>query len=218
MTYPLATFGDSWPAGEELKAGEQSFGHKLAELLGSIKYTNCAVAATSNEHMILQLEQYIKRSKDVTNHIAIFFVTETSRSCLIDHNGDYLEIKFDGTPAVDSIDYYYFKYFHTPAQEKFKTHQTILALQRMSAEFKLNDFYIVGWQSNIDLDWPGIQKDKFYDHGKTTCADWMGVPQDMFWSTAKLNPYVRPNINHPNQLGHWMIANKLYEWIKNKIV
>lgn len=218
MTYPLVTFGDSWPAGAELKAGEQPFGHKLADLLHSSKYTNCAVPATSNEHMILQLGQYINQIKNVANHIAIFFVTETSRSCLIDNNNNYLEIKFNGNPEKHSLDYYYFKHFHTRAQDKFKTHKTILSLQRMCSKSGINDFYVIGWQKNVDLDWPGIEKEKFYDCGNTTCANWLEPTHDKFWSTAKSNPYIKPNDNHPNQAGHDLIANKLYEWIKNKIV
>jgi hypothetical protein len=218
LTQPLVILGDSWPAGAELGPHEQPYGKILANLLQSTHYTNCAVSATSNEHMILQLGKYVKEQQNVDGHIAVFFLTYPGRSCLIDYNGRYLEVRPDANADKDSREYHYFKYFHTPLQEQFKTHQTILALQQMSSQLNLQDFYVVGWTPQIDFSWPGIVIERIYDAGKTTCADWLEIDPDKFETEAKLSKYVLPNQCHPNQQGHNIIAHKLYEWIKDKIV
>lgn len=218
MNRSLVTFGDSWPAGSELTSDQHPFGYTLAKLLDASAYSNCAVPATSNEHMLLQLGEYARQQRNIENHIAVFFITYPGRSCLIDYQGNFLEVRPDANADKNSREYLYFKYFHTPAQEKFKTHQTILALQRMSAELKLQDFYIVGWVPDIDLDWPGIDKNKFYNYGQTTCAEWLDIDPYNFEEEIRSSPFVRPNHCHPNQQGHEIIAHKLYDWIKDKIV
>lgn len=218
MNSGLVTFGDSWPAGSELLPGQRPFGNILAELLGIFNYVNCAVPATSIEHMILQLGEYATTHQDLAGQIAVFFITYPGRSCLIDYDGKFLEVRPDAAADKNSREYHYFKYFHTPAQERFRTHQALLALQRMSSILKLQDFYIVGWVPDIDLNWPGIDLDRFYDQGKTTCAEWLNIDPYNFEAELRSSPLVRPNECHPNQQGHEIIAHKLYEWIKDKIV
>ncbi len=214
MNAPLVTFGDSWPYGSELAANEQPYGAILSTLLESEHYTNCACPATSNEHMILQLDQYAKQHSSVEGHVAVFFITYPGRSLLLDYNGKQLEVRPDANAHKDSRQYLYFKHFHTPLQEQFKTHQTMLALQRMSAELKLNDYYIVGWVPSINFDFPGIDKNKIYDQGQTTCADMLNMPGD-FELEIRNSPYVNKGCCHPNQAGHTIIAHKLYKWISN---
>jgi hypothetical protein len=214
---PLVTFGDSWPYGSELAEGQHPYGHVLASLL-QMPFTNCAVPATSNEHMILQLNEYASANGSINGHVAIFFLTWPGRSCWIDYNGYPKEIRPDANADKTSLEYQYFKYFHTPNQEVFRTHQSMLSLQRMSSALDLQDFYIVGWTPNIDFNWPGIDTAKIYKSGDTTCASWLGISSTNFETDLRSSPYVLPNVCHPNQLGHQLIAEKLYNWMKDKIV
>ena len=220
MTVSIATFGDSWPYGSELNPGEQPYGHLLAEMLGTV-CANHSQPATSNEHMILQLEKHVSDGTATENSIAVFFITYPGRSCWIDYDGQAREVRPDLNGFINekSLDYYYYKYFHTPQQERFRTHQTILSLQRMCDVLKLKDYYIVGWSSDVDFDWPGIDKTRIYNQGKTTCADLLGIDTFKFDAGLTLdNKFIFPNQLHPNQLGHQLIAKSLYTWIKDTIV
>jgi hypothetical protein len=210
----LVTFGDSWPYGSDLSSEEQPFGAILAQQLNVQQYINKSCPATSNDHMILQLQEYAKEQGDVSGHHAVFFITSSARTCFIDYNNNACEIRPDARADKDSLYYYYFKYFHTPEQEKFRHHITMLALQRMCDQLKIKDFYICGWEKP-SFDFPGIDINRIYKHGRVNCID-------LFKQQAK-NHAVTQYISiesgqHPTQLGHQTIANTLYNWIKENNV
>lgn len=204
----LVTFGDSWPYGAELLPGEIPYGGILSKLL-SLNFENHSQNATSNEHMILQLKRYIDSLNEVNKTIAVFFITSPARTCLIDFDGTEKEISPWTDQSRGSRAHAWYKFFHTPLQDQFRTRLVILALQRMCNLFNIDDYYIIGW-SNIDLDFPGIDKTKIYNQ---TCAELFGAPAEHEFSLAKDNQYVYPNNCHPNQNGHVFIAETLAKWI-----
>jgi hypothetical protein len=200
----LFTFGDSWPYGSDLAPDEVPYGNILAELLNSSEYENFSVPATSNEHMIIQLQNCVNKRPSIQDSTAVFFITDPARSCWIGYDQKAVDVRPDANADTQSREYLYFKYFHTPHQEKFRTHQTMLALQRMSSVLGLEDYYVVGWVPGIDFDCPGIDKNKIYKQGRVSCAN-------MF------NSLTIDCINrgcHPNQAGHRVIAENLLEWIR----
>ena len=209
----LVTFGDSWPYGSDLHPGEHPFGELLAQQLNAQQYVNKSCPATSNDHMILQLQEYQAQQGNVSGHYAVFFITSTARTCFIDHNNKPIEVRPDARASYDSLYYYYFKYFHTPGYEKFRHCVTMLALQRMCDQLNINDFYICGWEKP-NFDFPGIDIDRVYDHGQTTCVNLFKC------SALESAPeqYINMVGRHPTQLGHQIIADNLYNWIKDKIV
>ena len=211
----LVTFGDSWPAGAELGPNEVPYGNLLAEMLNA-NFSNYAQQGTSNEHMILQLKNNIVQLTE-NNTVAIFFITSPTRACYIDTDGKVHNIYPQSDKSQGDQAYYYFKYLHSTAHEEFKMHTTMLSLQRMCSESNIQDFYIVGW-SRCNFDYPGIDKSKIFKQGTVTCADLFGVNGENELSLASENQYVYPNRYHPNQQGHMLIAQTLFEWIKDKIV
>lgn len=210
----LVTFGDSWPYGADLRPEEKPFGSILAELLQSTSYTNMSEPATSNEHMILQVKKYVDLTADVSGDIAVFFITSTARACYIDYNNQAVEVRPDARAARDSLHYYYYRYFHTPAHEQFRHYATILALQRLSEQLNFQDFYIMGWEQP-SFDYPGINKTKIYSK---TCTQMFAQEMRNPGALYKNNVYINVVGQHPTQLGHKLIANNLYHWIKEQIV
>lgn len=202
----LVTFGDSWPAGYGVQT---PYGKILADRLDA-HHVNLAERSTSNEHMLLQLIDYVK-NYTVEDCTAIFFITSPHR-CLFFDDGSPVEIYpwHDDTKGHQSHAYY--KYLHSTEIEHFRLNQTILALQKICQEFKIKDYYFSGWH-RLELDWPGITMDKIFNHGKTTAADWIGAKKsgDMIdWRDCS---NIIPNDCHPNQQGHALIADFLYKWI-----
>lgn len=206
----LVTFGDSWPCGAELSPFEKPYGAVLAALL-ELDFENHAQDATSNEHMILQLKRYIDSPGFTKNTVAVFFITSPARACLIDFDGTEIEIYPRADPAENPRARAWYKFFHTPQQDEFRTNLVILALQKMCDHYGIKDYYIIGW-SDILLHYPGIDRSKVYIK---TCAELFGASGEHEFSLASSNQYVQPNQCHPNQSGHNLIAETLAEWIKN---
>lgn len=203
----LVSFGDSWAAGFGV---ESSYSKILADLLER-DHVNMAQAATSNEHMLLQLNDYVT-NYDVRDSIAIFFLTSPHRCLFYDH-GKPVEVYpwADDSKGIQS--YAYFKYLHSHEIEHFRLNQTVLALQKICDYHSIDHYYISGWH-RLDLNWPGINIDKIYSHGQVTAADWIGAKTlgDMIdWKDCE---NVIANDCHPNQQGHQLIAESLYQWIK----
>ena len=59
----------------------------------------------------------------------------------------------------------------------------------------------------------GIFEKRIYKNGLTTMSDWLGCNGDHEFTQNSRNKYIYPNTDHPNQLGHNLIASKLSEWI-----
>lgn len=211
----LVTFGDSWPAGGELKPEEHAFGSILGDLLQVEQFKNYGRGGTSAEHMILQLKRYIEDHQPIKDTIAIFFITSPSRALYIDDEGHESTIYPSMNDNNNERHHHYFKYLHTHPLEHFRLQTTILSLQRMSSENNIRDFYIVGW-SKLEFDYPGIDKSKIYREGQINCADLFNVVGDLEMALKVPNKYIWPKNCHPNQEGHRLIAETLYHWLKEE--
>jgi len=66
----------------------------------------------------------------------------------------------------------------------------------------------VGWD-NVDLNLPGIDTDKIYHK---SCAQLFGYKDLKDYADRPPNQHVR-ECGHPNELGHELIAQTLYNWI-----
>lgn len=203
----LITFGDSWPDGCELDENGSPYGRLLAQKL-ALDFVNCARESTSNDHMILQLRDYIA-SGCCKADLAVFFITSPDRMLYIDEHGQDHEI-YPSAGDNETRAQAHFRWFHSRPQTHFRLNSTMLALQHMCQSQGMRDYYIVGWNRCV-FDFPGIDLGKIFDQGKTTCAELLGCQPDQ--ALDRRNPYVWPNHFHPNQAGHELIADRLYQWI-----
>lgn len=201
----LVTFGDSWPAGAELQHNEQPFGKLLADRLGC-NFVNCAEPATAIDNLIFQLDNYIKSSK-IHNTVAVFFLTDMSRAVV------YKDKKLSQVQPLYE-DQWYLQYLYSEELSTFRANVAVLALQQMCTVAGIEDRYVMGW-TRFPIMFSGIDLNKIYDQGRTTCLNLFGgADGDTNYIYHKDNQYIRPNQDHPNQLGHQCIADTLYEWIK----
>jgi hypothetical protein len=206
-------FGDSWPSGVELRfdQGEKPFGHLLAESMGA-KLGHFPVPGTGVPHLILQLQQAIERYT-VLDATALFCITDISRSIYFE-SSQWKEIHIHNSD-ITSRNFY--KHLYSEELAKFWMNCYVLALQRMCQHHNIKDHYISCW-NELDLYLPGIDKIKFYQQGKISMADILGCRcpgSSKSMSIDRSHAMIFPNECHPNQLGHQIIANHLYEWINN---
>lgn len=206
MVATLVTFGDSWPAGAELLPEEKTFGQILAEKLNR-SFCNYSKNATSLEHMVLQLDSFVRTNPVDT--MCVFFLTSSSRS--IAYKKDrWLEVS--GSKEYENL--------YSEQLSKFRANMVMICLQSICRKYNLQDFYIAGWEK-FPIVLSGIDSSKIYDSGNTHCLNFFKVndtdptddPNYIFYYH---NHFIRPKVCHPNQLGHQTIAEKLYEWIVNQ--
>lgn len=206
----LVTFGDSWVVGTELESHEKNFSTILADML-NLKHENHGISGASNDETFLQLKNYCASKKPGEEVIAVILITSPIRSLYIDHDNNRRQILPKAKLEDKDRDYYFFKYFHSPAQEALRLELCLNALQNLCREYNIKDYYISGW-ADIDLDSAGINKKRFFPK---TCAELFDAPTEHEFSFAGSNKYIYPNNCHPNQLGHQLIAKELYNWIKH---
>jgi len=206
----LVVFGDSWVcgAGNDTPPGVHSscaFGSQLASLLDINQYTNCGIEGSSNSRSVLQLLKYTSEQSDLTDHIAIFFITAPERTCVIDYHDEIHDI-ISG-PETDLVKSYV-NFFCSEQQIKFECCKNILAMQQVCKHHGIIDYYIVGW-SDITIDFPGINRLKFFSK---TAAQIIGYKDCHDFTTSARNQYTTL-CNHPNKLGHELIAKELQQWL-----
>jgi hypothetical protein len=209
----LLIFGDSWPYGHELKKHEKPFGKLLAEKWNIGQYINLSIPATSNDRMIIELNDYLNNNQLTTDTVAVFFITDRNRTLVIDYLKNIKDIRVPAQDreTTDMVIKSYYSYIHTIPQETFNLHKNILSLQKICDFNGIKDYYIFGW-GELNIDFNGIDKTKIYPQ---TCSDMFGCTETSreFTIADKQNKYIYPNEWHPNQLGHELIADKLYDWI-----
>lgn len=198
------TFGDSWPAGAELQKDERVFGDLIAEKLG-FNFHNYAVQATSNDHLIMQLLDYLDKDyKTADRHVALFFITDLHRSIWFDEHNCPRELHHEHRFPANKA---YFKHIHSKYLEDFRFITAMNALRHLCAEYDIEDHYVVGWErlNDFRISPTGVPFERFYDHGHTT------IVEATIGDTHRL-PY-----GHPDQIGHQMIADELYKWLSQNI-
>ena len=213
MKTKLITFGDSWPYGAELKANERPFGFVLADILAVDIYQNLSIGGTSADSMVYELDKYIKSIQDNCTTIAVFYITGLSRVMFLDNDGQPKCYKVP--PSVNHFsqepDHIYFKYFHSYYQDMFNAQRTILCLQSMCYKAGIKDFYLPGFKP-VDLNFSGLDSARNYPK---TCLELFGIAPEDELDDSVDNPYICSGGNHPNQLGHNLIAQTLGDWIKS---
>ncbi len=209
----IAVFGDSWTAGFGLAPDELPYGQLLSQSLKIKNYYNGGLPASSVGRLLLQLFDYTALHETVKNHIVVFFITSPGRSLVIDDKNKIIDI--NRTPKLlknnqATLADMYYDYFNSVSMEQFELTRNILALQQFCSQTQMQDYYIVGW-NDLQFDCVGINKQKIYPK---SCVQLFGYPDQRDYINELPNQYVLP-CRHPNQQGHELIANALYNWIKD---
>lgn len=220
----LIVCGDSWPNGAELKETEQNFGQLLAEKLNAKLY-NQSADASSIPHLILQLQRAI-RSVDLSMPTkALFFLTAPDRDVIWSdtlpkgtgfaqtHPPPHNKQEEIFLNCNDPLHLHWYKTYYSNELSTFRCNTSIITLQAICKHHNIQDYYIWGWDKFNT--WNEIDLSKFYNQGNTTVFDFFteipGLkPSHKFNITSK---YIWPNGGHPNQIGHQLIADRLYDWI-----
>ena len=207
----LVVFGDSWPYGAELKAGEKTFGELLHEKLGTDSFVNCSQEGTSIDHLVVQLEQYMSQA-DVGTDIAVFFISNPIRY-MIHKEGNWDTIRPTGDKSMNTR--FYYEYLQSDELDNHRANTCILALQNMCrySTTIVKDIYLEGW-SAIDWSYPSINKQKFLPKSALQMFEANMNNQTNELVKNQKNPFIYPNKYHPNQKGHTLIAEELYKFAK----
>lgn len=209
---PLAVFGDSWVTGAGLgqdpgEISPHAFGSQLADMLGSSSFSNYGIESSSNSRTVLQLLDYTKIHQNLDSHIAVFFITTPARSCVIERDTNtVIDLHSSVQTTLGKI---YTTYFQSLPYVNFECAKNIISMQQICRHYKINDYYIVGWDL-VDLDFPGIDRSKF--HTKT-CAQLLGYKDMKDFIELPQNEYVIDSAKHPSIAGHRLIAQALYDFI-----
>ena len=212
----LAVFGCSWTVGTGVLETD-SFGARLADKLSATNFTNLGISGSSNSRSVLQLLDYIKRTDiSVENSIAVFLITTSARECVIpepDHHCTTPIIDIISGPT-DDLTQSWITHFSSTPNTNFNLHKNILSMQGICRQYNIRDYYIVGWDQLvidllIDAKLPGVDTTKIYHK---SCTKLFGYKNLRDFAKRPPNQHVRM-CGHPNELGHELIAQTLYNWI-----
>ena len=221
MTQVLVTFGDSWPQGVELEPNVPRYGEILCQQLGFDQFYNYGQGGTSNEHMILQLQNYLQQQWDPDHRVvAVFFLTNPYRTFYFPTDAGFNihgPERQNWNKEAREVFAKNYLHFYSDDVAVMRNSLAITALQQWCKLHNISDYYFSGWVKYTH--WlPMVDTDKIWAGGQETAGDWFGASAHNGEHLINIenNPYIRPNFAHPNQLGHELIANKLAHWIRNK--
>ena len=220
MKKVLVTFGDSWPEGSEL-GSNRTYGKLLQEQMGFDEFYNYGAGATSNEHLVTQLQSYFqKHHKPDYKTTAIFFLTNPHRSAYWPKNYGWHNFGQPPKHWTDNDKQMFIKawlHFHKEEITNMRSNLVVTTLQQWCKNCGVDDYYFSGW-IKYPVWYPSVDVSKIWGKGLETVGDWFGAPAhtDEVLTDIKNNPYVYPNLCHPNKLGHQLIADRLQDWIQSK--
>jgi len=186
----LAVFGCSWAEGIGVLP-QNTFGARLAGKLSATNFTNLGIQGSSNSRSVLQLLDYVKRT-DIP----------------VENSNRVVDLR---SGQVEDVSQSWVKHFSDQANLDFVLHKNILSMQGICRQYKIQDYYIVGWD-NVDLNLPGIDTDKIYHK---SCLQLFRYELPLYLMNKEPNQYLR-TCGHPNELGHELIAQTLYNWINEQ--
>lgn len=102
---------------------------------------------------------------------------------------------------------------HSERSVNVRINTVISHLQNLFRQHNIKD-YFSGWIKFEQWN-RAVDQTKIYEQGKVTAGDWLGATSHNGEHLTNLenNDYFKPNFNHPNELGHKVIAQHLYNWI-----
>lgn len=225
MIEHLAVFGDSTTGGSELKPEDKCYGELLAEKLDAKSFSNFGTPAAGPQHLVIQFKNFLRSipAERQQQYLAVFWIGGYDRSMsyydkewiFITPNGGF-STTVKNREYADMANEQYFKYLHSEELSTFNLNTSLITLQSMCKTHSVHDYYLPGWQS-LPL-WEEVNLDKVYDKGKSSFYDLFRLKDKIqYVEKNRNNMYIKPNLTHPNQLGHCLIADTAYEFISNTI-
>lgn len=213
----FVSFGDSWPAGADLLPGQLTYGELLARSK-NMEHVQLSRGHTAVEHMVLQLQSFLSwYPYEQIETTALFSITELSRFACYQENSARTQPECcsimvnDPTPGHSPSEAYY-RYIWSEPGDHFKFYNVIMTLQSLCRMYNIKDHYLLSFSRvNWDLlkDYHGIDRSKFWDYGNSNILTMFGLNRVMPGSTY----FAGSPTDHPNQLGHHLVADKLAPWI-----
>ena len=216
MSRYLVNFGDSWAHGTRhvrARRGLNTYASHLSNLTNR-QLIDMSVSSTSNSHMVLQFQQFIKQYYQPDNdYLAVFFITAQARQLRFNDQGVPLEISPSANSSFikDPVATTYYRDIYTDHLGEFNLNIVLIALQSMSNHYHIDDRYLLGWQHpNL---WPEIDLNRFYFQSQSTAMELLGGT-DIIKCGHDGNLNFIPGDGHPSLDGHGHIAQALYQWIQ----
>jgi hypothetical protein len=219
----LLSFGDSWTYGAELPTDtreQDNYTGQLADLLQAKVVKNFSEVGSAVTHLQLQLRQAINFCRDVNLNdrvIATFFITGQERFLFFDQRGDFASLTPSGyiarpvqqdlKPQFEKIYDFYYQNIQSTQADLISLNTNLLALQSICRRYRIEDYYISGWQT-LDL-WPEVDRQRIYARGQKHCGHLLELDANL-----KNDQYLVPRGSHPNRQGHAIIAKTLHDMIK----
>lgn len=210
MTKKLVAFGDSWPAGSELKNNEMGrrFPELLAQNLG-IDCVNMAQPSTSIDHAV---REFLGVLPDLHDTAVLFCLTAKER-------GLYFE---DGAPRElhsqhrDPACLNYYSHVYSEELGEYHRIKNVLLVQELCRGHNIPCFFVCNWNDRPQH----LEIDLAQFHPQSL-VEILGIPNlensDLFFTLRETSPYIVPNQGHPNLDGHQLIADTLTRWIRPSI-
>jgi hypothetical protein len=210
MAKQLVTFGDSWPAGEELDSANlhYRFPDLIAKSL-SVESRNLSQPATSIDHAV---SKFLNNLDQLQDSAVLFCLTARERSIYFQDN-DARELH-PHRKDLPSLSYY--SYIYSDQLAEFNRIRNVLLVQELCEKFRIPLMFICNW--NHAPQHSVIESHKFYPQSLVEILGMSNFEDDdNFFVTRERNVYIKPNQGHPNVQGHQLIASTLTNWIKEKI-
>jgi hypothetical protein len=203
----ILNFGDSWAHGGDVERDQRYCYLLSCSLRKQLK--DYSVSSSSAGNMILQLQEFLNNDYDPNHsYTALFFVTAQERQLLFDKQGRPVDL----SPQSDSE--YYLKYYNNRLGN-FSLNNTLITLQAMCRRYKIDDYYLLGWQ--LPTLWHEVDVTKFYDHAQSNALNMMAgpdAPSLIDLMTQGHRCLVSPTNGHPSKEGHRMIYEHWLKWIQ----
>lgn len=208
MSNVLLGFGDSWADGHELRYPEVKYLDILSQEL-DIPCLNFAKGSTSVPHLVLQLREFLDTKYDPSKkYTAIFFLTAQERTFFYNAENNIVHCSPQEAASDEKREPKIYYQLYTDQLGEFYLNTALLALQRLCAEYNIDDYYLPGWQE-IRV-WPEVKR--VFPHPVTNLFN-NGEYRPLLTMLHEKNKYIWPNQGHPNQQGHRVIAQALKAWI-----
>ena len=235
MSKVLLTFGDSWPAGAKIKDKSQAFPALIAEQL-SMDLLDLSKPATSIDHAVMAFFNFLENIyKSSDQYTALFCLTDISRSMawrpavavperdqLWEQDSTTLELQVGN--RVDELSGVYFKELHSSRLELFNYHKNITLLKLLCKKYNIRDFYAHNFY-DPNLEFRIVDKENFYPvtlRQTLDCKPYKEVlriqatpeeQQEVARAKLDTNELIGHG-GHPTVAGHRVLADKLFNWIK----
>lgn len=204
----LVVFGDSWPAGFGLKnPGEESFPELLGKQLNA-RVLNLSQCATSINHAVWNLFEFLKDRDDQYQDKILFCLTGKIRHWHFD-KGVACEIHPTNTDIVSKA---YYSYIYSDELGHIEWIKNIILIQEICRQHLLPVYFVSNWDNLPDH--PMIDLNNFYSKSLLNLFGFENISEEKFTNSHMNNIYMT-NI-HPNVAGHKLIADSLGNWIINK--